>query len=208
MARQTGTGFVNLEEYLNANRAAGQQMAGQVAGETARQGDAQRAALAQLQGGTLAPLELQGQMQATGQRAQLAGPGGGGLQSVMAADFGRNGPYTSGMSSFDAFLAGGAGGRTLADSANRYGGLGGEVDAYNKKALEAQAAAPTAPAAASPQAPAGPSFPKPRAPVRPGYAPSTYNPEPMERNLPPRKKGKGARVMDPNSWMGKPWGGV
>lgn len=202
MAPSRGTGFINPEDWLRANWGAGQQMAQGVADETARQGDAQRSALASLQAGQLAPIELVGQMQATGARANLAAPAGGGLASVMASDYGRSGPYTSGMSSFDAFLTGGAGGKTLVDSANKYGGLGKEADDFNLKAL-ATPAAPPAPAASTPKAPAGPSFRPPMRPKVPApFAPSTFNPEQTED--PRRKKN---RQMD-NSWVSRPWGGL
>lgn len=203
---QHGTGFVNLQTYLGANQAAGQGMAQHVAGETARQGDAERAALHSLQAGQLAPTELEAQAQATGARARLAAPGGGGLQSVMAADYGGGTtPYTSGMSGFDAFLAGGAGGKTLQASGNAYGGLGNEVNAYNQQAAAYQP--PTAAAPPSPQASAAPSSPgrsRPRAPAP--LNPMSYAPEqtePMGRND-PRRKGQ---QMDPNSWVARPWGG-
>jgi len=176
-----GTGYVNLQSYLGANYGAGQGMAQHVAGETARQGDAERAALQGLAAGQFVPGALAGQVQDTAARARLAGPGGGGLGAVLAQDYGQQGPYTSGMQGFDAFLAGGAGGKVLQQSANAYGGLGGEVDAVNR------AAAAYTPPAASPGAPGGTPAPAGGTaapwwgtPMRSPYAPSTYLPEDRE----------------------------
>lgn len=187
MAR-TGSGYVNLDTYLRPNMAAGQDMANHVAGETARQGDAERAALQSLQAGEMAPTDLEAQAQATGARARLAAPSGGGLASVMATDYGQTGPYTSGMGGFDAFLAGAAGGKTLQASANKYGGLGNEVNQFNQKA--AAYTPPTAPAQTSPQASAAPSFFSPlqsrRTPAP--YSPLTYSPEQTEGMPPPKRR--------------------
>lgn len=173
---QHGTGYVNLQQYLGANYGAGQGMAQHVAGETARQGDAERAALAGLAGGQMVPGALAGQAQDTAARARLAGPGGGGLGAVLAQDYGGGqSPYTSGMQGFDAFLTSGAGGKTLAQSANQYAGLGGEVDAANKAAAAytPTAAAQPGPAGGVPSAGArGPGFHGRNTP--PAYAPIGY----------------------------------
>lgn len=199
-----GTGFVNPQTYLAANQQVGQGMASAVAGETARQGDSERAALQSLQAGQLAPTELEANAQTTGARARLAAPGGGGLSSVMAADYGQQSPYGSGMASFDAFLAGGAGGKTLQTSGNQYGNLSGEVNAYNQQAAAYQPppAAPASPPAAggAPASPAG----KARRPVPAPMAPTTYNPEQTEMPAAVAAKRQGQQ-MDP--WTRRPWGG-
>jgi hypothetical protein len=176
-----GTGYVNLATYLGANYGAGQGMAQHVAGETARQGDAERAALQGLAAGQMVPGDLAKQAQDTAARARLAGPAGGGLGAVLAQDYGQAGPYTSGMQGFDAFLTGAAGGKVLQQSANQYAGLGGEVDAANKAAAAytPPAAAPVAPAGA-PTAVPGAMAPWWKKPMRAPYAPTTYNPEDRE----------------------------
>lgn len=177
-----GTGYVNLQTYLGANRAGGEQMAQHVAGETARQGDAERSALAGLAAGQMVPGALAGQAQDTAARARLAGPGGGGLGAVLGQDYGGGQtPYTSGMQGFDAFLAGAAGGGVLAQSANQYGGLGDEVNKANQAAAGLIGAGPPAGAASQP-GPAGyVASPGARGPGRmqvpAPYSPATYNPE-------------------------------
>lgn len=215
---QRGTGFVNLQTYLGANYAAGQDMAQHVAGETARQGDAERSALQSLQvhgtgggapqdpslGGAgvwnAVPEDLAARAQSTASRATLAGPGGGGLSTVLAQDYGQQSPYTSGMGGFDAFLAGQAGGKTLQASANNYGQLGNQVNAINTQAAKGIPSYPVAPAApAAPTAPGGGAYPVAPPARRPGasspLAPTTTAPEmgePRGRNDPRRKA--------PNPW--------
>jgi hypothetical protein len=197
-----GTGFVNLQSYLGANYGAGQGMAQHVAGETARQGDAERAALQGLAAGQMVPGELAGRAQDTAARARLAAPGGGGLGAVLGQDYGQTGPYTSGMSGFDAFLAGGAGGKTLQASGNAYGGLGGEVDARNVAAAAyVPPVAPVQPGPAGAVPSAGASGPG-RMPVPAGYFGGTYAPE--------QREGRGYRgqQIDPGvQWWKKPMGG-
>lgn len=173
-----GTGFINPGTYLDANREEGRRMASEVAAGTAQQGDAARAALQRLQAGEMAPEGLQRQAQDVSARARLASPAGGGLASVLQQDYGRGGnPYTSGMAGWDAFLAGTAGGGTLAQSGNQYGGLAREVDAHNRAAAAYKA--PTAGGPASPPLPAPPPSygGRQRIPVPRGYNPSTYLPE-------------------------------
>lgn len=187
MAR--GTGFINPGTYLDANREEGQRMASEVAAGTAQQGDAARAALQRLQAGQFAPEGLQRQAQDVSARAQLAAPAGGGLSSVLAQDYGRGGtPYTSGMAGWDAFLAGAAGGGTLAQSGNQYGGLSREVDAHNRAAAAYRAPTAGAPATPSPAPP--PSFGggRGRAPVPEGLNPSTYLPEVGEVGAKPKRR--------------------
>lgn len=183
-----GTGFINPQTYLGANMGAGQQMAQRLTGETARQGDAERAALANLAQGQMVPGGLAQRSQDTAARANLAAPQGGGLTSVLAGDYGGGSPYTSGMGAFDALLIGGAGGRMLQESANRYGGLGREVDAANKAAAAYVPPSAGAPAAIPGAAPTVPAWA--RAPAAPPPAPfdaSNFLPEQGEFGFRPRR---------------------
>lgn len=187
MAR--GTGFINPETYLDANREEGQRMASEVAAGTAQQGDAARAALQRLQAGQFAPEALQRQAQDVTARARLASPAGGGLSSVLMQDYGRSGtPYTSGMAGWDAFLAGTAGGGTLAASGNQYGGLSREVDAANRAAAAYKAPTAAGPAPSPSQAPPPSSGGRARPRVPAPYSPSTYLPEVGETGTKPRRQ--------------------
>lgn len=205
-----GSGYVNLAQYLAPNMAAGQGMADHVAGETARQGDAEMAALQALGAGQFVPGDLAMRAQDTAARARLAGPGGGGLGTVLAQDYGQTGPYSSGMSAFDAFLTAGAGGKTLQASANKYGGLGGQVDAYNKAAAVYTPPAAAAPSASPPSgAPTSGGYTgRPRAPGPRGpSSPLTYAPEGGEG----RPARLGGQQIDPNSgawWKMRKAGGM
>lgn len=96
-----GTGFISAQRYLDLNRGAGQQMAEGVAR------------------GIEAGSAADPYGEAAAARARLAG--GPGVGTLLGEQYGRFGPYSSGMQGFDAFLAGAAGGDRLGEVARTFG---------------------------------------------------------------------------------------
>lgn len=125
-----GTGYVNLERYLQLNQGAGQQMAGGIAGGLQHDADAYRTALGSARGDVREGMRGQGLDIAS--RARMAGdPAGYGVGTLLGQ--GKSG-YTTGERGLDAFLANAEGGNQLRQASGAYGHLGEVLglDAYNK----------------------------------------------------------------------------
>lgn len=135
-----GTGFVNLERYVQANQGGAQGMANAIGGDVATMG-AQTMADANKYQDELAHssapkgLDVADQdvdpalkaklgpeaAQATMAAQSLQSPGG--IGALLTNHYGGGGGYGSGMRGFDSFLAGNAGGAQFQQLGNQYGGL-------------------------------------------------------------------------------------
>lgn len=127
-----GTGFINPQTILGLNRGAGAALAENVAGGLDTQAEGVRGALRDLSSQQYGPggagqygaLQRQaGDIEARGRMA----PTFSGVGTLIGQEAGRQGPYSSGMQSFDAFLAQAAGGDRLQRAGMGTQGLGREV---------------------------------------------------------------------------------
>lgn len=135
-AGQGGAGWVNLQRYLGVAGDAGQKMAGSLAGNVEKAGAPLDAQAQQMQTGTTtATGEQLGQASKVSQDAkQLVDFSG--RRAMLAQQNQREGGtgYTAGMGRFDSFLSGAAGGQTLRNAADRFGGLSERFGLANQQA--------------------------------------------------------------------------
>lgn len=139
-----GTGFVNLERYLGANRGAGAGMADTLAQGVTTQAQRAEQGLGALRGqsarSTAADLAsvnpaLYAQTEKDAGEAGAAARGAGtagGVGALLTDTYGKSGGYGSGLRGFDTFLARGAGGDALGGLAGQYGGLSERLGLMSK----------------------------------------------------------------------------
>lgn len=130
-----GTGYVNLESYINANKTGAQGMADAIGGDVSKLGAEAMGEAALYQGelahstaGTANEVNpaLQAKLGTDATKAAMAAQAlqsPGGIGALMTNHYGQQGGYGSGMRGFDSFLAGNAGGAQFQDLGNQYGGL-------------------------------------------------------------------------------------
>lgn len=120
-----GSGWVNLQRYLGVNHQQGQQMAGGLAAGVEKQGAPLDATAGQMKLGTVqATGDQLGQAAKVSQDAkQLVDFSG--RRDLLAQQNQQEGGagYSAGMGRWDSFLSGAAGGQTLQNTADRFGGL-------------------------------------------------------------------------------------
>lgn len=183
-----GTGFVNLERYLGANREAGQGMANTVAGNVSSLGEKAKGEISALEGQAYrssapdlasvnpALYKQAGEdaLNAAGQ-ARAAGTAGG-VGGLLQDQYGKQGGYTSGLRGFDTFLTRSLGADQLNALEPKYGGLGSYLGLrtadYRPSAANAPSAFKGAPSFSPPgMVKPGPSASAPgrRTPVAGGY---------------------------------------
>lgn len=135
----TSTGFVSLQQYLDANKDATNNMVNQLVGHDVSAADAAKAADQKLGqeaqagykagGNTFDPTQLADYSTAQQQtNAAVAGLQGlttpGGLQSQVQDLYGKQGGYTQGDNAFDSMLAGAAGQQAFQNAQNQFKDLG------------------------------------------------------------------------------------
>lgn len=131
-----GTGYVNLEKFLTANRESGQGMANTIAGNVSSLGEKAKGEMSALEGQAYrssAPdlasvnpgLYKQASEDSTNAAAQARAAGtAGGVGGLLQDQYGKQGGYTSGLRGFDTFLTRSAGADQLGGLEPKYGGLG------------------------------------------------------------------------------------